>query len=51
MKHLPVFVEVVNKIVLVVGGSPKAARRAAMAERAQAKVKVVSETLSPEFQD
>ena len=51
MKHLPAFIESKGKNILVVGGCAMAARRVAMVQRAQAKVKVVSKNLSAEFED
>ncbi len=50
MKHLPTFIDVIERPVLVVGGEAMAARRTAMAQRAGARVIVVAPHLSADFE-
>jgi uroporphyrin-III C-methyltransferase/precorrin-2 dehydrogenase/sirohydrochlorin ferrochelatase len=47
MKHLPAFLDVNNRLCVVVGGGRRAARNAALLRRAGARVRVVAEQLSP----
>jgi uroporphyrin-III C-methyltransferase/precorrin-2 dehydrogenase/sirohydrochlorin ferrochelatase len=49
MKHLPAFLDLKDRPVLVIGGGAMASRRAAMAQRAGAKVVVVATKLSDDF--
>ena len=49
MKHLPAFLNLKDRPVLVVGGGAMASRRTAMAQRAGAKVIVVAPNLSSDF--
>ncbi len=49
MKHLPAFIDLKDRSVLVVGGQAMACRRTAMAQRAGARVTVVAPQLSPDF--
>ncbi len=49
MDQLPIFFQIKGKSVAVAGGGTVAARRAELALRAGAKVKVFSETLSDDF--
>lgn len=49
MDHLPIFFDVKNKPIIIVGGGTLAARRTDMALRAGARVLLFSETLSDEF--
>ncbi len=51
MKHLPAFIDVKDRPVLVVGGEAMASRRTTAAQRAGAKVRVVAPTLSEAFKD
>ena len=51
MDHLPIFFDVKNQPVIIVGGGTLAARRADMTLRAGAKVLQFAETLSDEFID
>ena len=51
MKHLPAFLDLKDRHVLVVGGGTMASRRAAMAQRAGAKVRVISPQLSDAFDE
>ena len=50
MDYLPLFVELKNRPVLVIGGGNIAARKIALLLRAGASVQVVAERLSPELQ-
>lgn len=49
MKHLPAFIDLEDRPVLVVGGGAMAARRVAMAQRAGALVSVVAPELARDF--
>ena len=49
MEHLPVFLDLKDRPVLVIGGGAMASRRTAMAQRAGAKVFVVAPKLSDDF--
>ncbi len=49
MKHLPVFLDLKDRPVLVIGGGEMACRRTVMAQRAGAKVAVVAPKLSNDF--
>lgn len=49
MQYFPIFVDLVNKPVLVIGGGEVASRKVAMLCEAQADVLVVSPTLSDEL--
>ena len=51
MKHLPVFLDINDQPVLIVGGTIIAARRWAAATSAGARVRVVAPELSPAFED
>lgn len=51
MNHLPVFLALEDKAVLVLGGGAQAARRAELALRAGARVTVFAETLGEDFRD
>jgi len=51
MKHLPVFLDIKDQPVLVVGGTVMAARRWATATSAGARVRVVAPKLSAAFED
>ena len=51
MSYFPAFLEIQGKKALVVGGEAMAARRAKMAQRAKARVTVIAETLSNDFDD
>ncbi len=51
MKHLPIFLNISGKTVLVVGGGAAAARKADLALRAGALVRVVADRLSEDFRD
>ncbi len=51
MNHFPIFLDVRDRPVLVVGGSQVAARRCAAVMRAGGRVRVVAERLSPAFED
>lgn len=51
MDHLPVFFDVKDKLVVVVGGGTAAARKAEMALRAGARVTVIAPELGPEFRE
>lgn len=51
MKHLPAFIDLIDRPVLVVGGEAMASRRTAMAQRAGARVTVVAPTLSRDFEN
>lgn len=51
MMHLPAFIDLVDRPVLVVGGGAMAARRTAMALRTKANVRVVAPELGFEFDD
>lgn len=50
MDYLPLFVELKNRPVLVIGGGNIAARKIALLLRAGASVQVVAERLAPELQ-
>ena len=49
MEHLPIFFDVKDRVVIVIGGETVAARKAEMALRAGARVEVFAETLSDDF--
>jgi uroporphyrin-III C-methyltransferase/precorrin-2 dehydrogenase/sirohydrochlorin ferrochelatase len=49
MKHLPAFLDLKDRPVLVIGGGAMASRRTAMAQRAGAKVVIVAPELSSDF--
>jgi uroporphyrin-III C-methyltransferase/precorrin-2 dehydrogenase/sirohydrochlorin ferrochelatase len=49
--HLPIFLDIRNKTVIVAGGGTLAARRAEMALRAGANIKLFAPELSEEFND
>ena len=49
MKHLPAFLDLKDRPVLVIGGGAMASRRTAIAQRAGAKVVVVAPKLSRDF--
>ena len=51
MDHLPIFLDIRGKTVVIAGGGTLAARRAEMALRAGAKVKLFAPELSDEFRD
>jgi len=51
MKHFPAFLDLVDRPVLVVGGGQMAAKRASMALRARARVRVVAPELCPAFDE
>jgi len=51
MKHLPAFIDLIDRPVLVVGGEAMASRRTAMAQRAGARVTVIAPTLSRDFEN
>lgn len=50
MKHLPAFIDLKGRVAVVIGGEAMASRRVAMAQRAGAKVRVVSPELSRDFE-
>ena len=50
MNYLPIFVDLNNRPVLVVGGGHVALRKIDLLLKAQAKVKIVAEKLNPELQ-
>ena len=49
MEYLPIFAEVKDRPVLVIGGGEIAARKNTFLLRAEAKVQIVAETLMPEL--
>lgn len=51
MEHLPLFLSLKGRVVLVVGGTAMAARRARMAVEAGAHVRVVARDLAPDFNE
>ncbi len=51
MDYLPVFFDIKDKSIVVVGGGTAAARKAEMALRAGARVTVIAPKLGPEFRD
>lgn len=51
MEHLPIFLDIRDKVVVVAGGGTLAARRAEMALRAGARVKLFAPELSGEFHE
>jgi uroporphyrin-III C-methyltransferase / precorrin-2 dehydrogenase / sirohydrochlorin ferrochelatase len=51
LDHLPIFLDIRGKTVIVAGGGTLAARRTEMALRAGARVKLFAPTLSDEFRD
>ncbi len=51
MNHFPVFLELRDRPVLVVGGTAMAARRCKAVVTAGARVRVVAPALSPAFDD
>jgi len=51
MIHLPIFMDIKGRSVLVVGGGELAARKVAMAHRAGGKMTIVAETLCPSLAD
>jgi uroporphyrin-III C-methyltransferase/precorrin-2 dehydrogenase/sirohydrochlorin ferrochelatase len=50
MRHLPAFLDVNDRPCVVVGGGPRAARKAELLLRAGARVRVVAERLDPALQ-
>lgn len=50
MKYYPIFLDIKGRNCLVVGGGPVGARKAAALAKCGAKVQVVSERVSPEFE-
>lgn len=50
MKHLPAFIDLKNRPVVVVGGDAMASRRTAMVQRAGGKVRVIAPELSRDFE-
>ena len=51
MNHLPIFMDIKGRPVLVVGGSELAARKVERIHRALGRVTVVAESLCPSLQD
>ena len=51
MNHLPIFMDIKDRPVLVVGGGDLAARKVERIHRARGRVTVVAESLCPSLQD
>ena len=51
MRHLPVFLDIKDQPVLVVGGAEMAARKVEVILKAQARITIISEDLCPTLED